>query len=272
MRLLPFPARRVHTRRGSRRRGLAALALVFYLLCMPGLVLAGQVTVFAAASLKTALDAAAAAFEAETGTEVTLAYGGSPMLARQILLGAPAGVFFSANPEWMDFLQAKGLIEAAERTDLLTNRMVLVAHGRDAAPVDLHQAPGLAGLLREGRLAMALAEAVPAGIYGKAALVSLGQWEAVAPKTAQAANVRAALALVASGEAPYGLVYATDAAASDSVSVVYSFPPESHPPIRYPVAPLAGRNTPDVAEFLAFLRGPAAREIFEHHGFGVLPQ
>ncbi|MFW8637019.1 molybdate ABC transporter substrate-binding protein [Cribrihabitans pelagius] len=270
MRLLPFPARRGHISRGSRRRGFARLALGLFLLCAPGLALAGEVTVFAAASLKTALDAAAAEFEATTGTEVILSYGGSPMLARQIGLGAPADVFLSANPGWMDHLQAKGLIETAARHDLLTNRLVLIAHGRDAPRVDLAQGPGLTGLLQDGRLAMALANAVPAGIYGKAALESLDQWDAVAPKTAQAANVRAALALVASGEAPFGIVYATDAAASDAVTVVYSFPPESHPPILYPAAPVTGRYTDVVADFLTFLRGPQARRIFEDHGFGVL--
>ncbi|MFW8596101.1 molybdate ABC transporter substrate-binding protein [Cribrihabitans neustonicus] len=272
MRLLLFPARRGHISRVSTCQGVATLVLGLLLLCHPGLALAGQITVFAAASLKTALDAASAEFEAETGTEVTLSYGGSPMLARQITLGAPADVFISANPGWMDHLQGRGLIEAAAREDLLTNRLVLIAHGKDAPPVDLAQGPELESLLQGGRLAMALAEAVPAGIYGKAALEALGQWETAAAKTAQAANVRAALALVASGEAPYGIVYATDAAASDAVSIVYSFPPESHPPIRYPVAPVTGRNTGDVPNFLTYLRGPRARRIFEDHGFGVLPK
>ena len=272
MRLLPFPARRGQKRHASSRRGLAHLALGVLLLWYPVAAVAGQISVFAAASLKTAMDEAAGDYETTSGAAVTLSYGGSPMLARQIGLGAPADVFISANPGWMDHLQTEGLILAEERFDLLTNSLVLVAHGENADPVDIAQPSALGRLLGNGRLAMALAEAVPAGIYGKAALTSLGQWSDAAPRTAQTANVRMALALVASGEAPFGIVYATDAAASNAVSVVYRFAPGSHPPIVYPAAAVKGRNAPAATAFLAYLRSPKAQEIFERHGFGVIPE
>ncbi|MFY0312598.1 molybdate ABC transporter substrate-binding protein [Leisingera sp. D0M16] len=230
-----------------------------------------QITVFAAASTKTALDEAAAAYQAGTGRSVTISYAGSPALARQIQLGAPADVFISANPGWMDVLQQEGLVDPASRLDLLANRLVLIAHGNDSAPLDL-AAADLGGLLGEGRLAMALTDAVPAGIYGKAALTALGHWTAVAPKVAQTANVRAALALVASGEAPMGVVYATDAGAGSNVSVIAVFPEGSHPPIVYPAAAVAGGNSEEAKAFLEYMRSPEAREIFLRHGFGVLAE
>ncbi|WP_424980464.1 molybdate ABC transporter substrate-binding protein [Leisingera sp. S232] len=236
------------------------------------LSLAGQsqadITVFAAASTKTALDEAAAAFEERTGQQVTLSYAGSPALARQIQLGAPADIFISANSGWMDVLQQDGLTDPATRQDLLSNRLVLIAHGDNAPLLDL-ETSDLAQVLGDGRLAMALVDAVPAGIYGKAALASLAQWLAVEPKVAQTTNVRAALALVASGEAPLGVVYATDAAASPAVSVVAAFPQGSHPEIVYPAAAIADREGTGTQAFLDFLRSPAVMEIFERHGFGV---
>ncbi|MEW2915205.1 molybdate ABC transporter substrate-binding protein [Leisingera sp. JC11] len=226
------------------------------------------ITVFAAASTKTALDEAAVTYLADTGHNVTLSYAGSPALARQIQLGAPADIFISANPGWMDVLQEEGLIDSASRVDLLENDLVLIAYGSGVPPLDL-EAADLAGLLGEGRLAMALVDAVPAGIYGKAALTALGQWPAVAPKVAQSANVRAALALVASGEAPMGVVYATDARAESGVTVIAAFPEGSHPPVIYPAAVVTGGNTAEARAFLEYLRGPAARSIFRKHGFGV---
>ncbi|WP_264214522.1 molybdate ABC transporter substrate-binding protein [Leisingera thetidis] len=227
-----------------------------------------QVTVFAAASTKTALDEAAADYRAETGRALTISYAGSPALARQIQLGAPADVFISANPGWMDVLQQDGLVAATSRLDLLSNRLVLIAHGTGAAPLDLETAD-LSAVLGEGRLAMGLVDSVPAGIYGKAALTALGQWAAVAPKVAQAANVRAALALVSSGEAPMGVVYATDAAAERNVTVIADFPGDSHPPITYPAARVSGGNEDEAQAFLDYLQSPASRSIFQRHGFGV---
>ncbi|QAX32034.1 molybdate ABC transporter substrate-binding protein (plasmid) [Leisingera sp. NJS204] len=243
---------------------LASVALFLGLASMAQ----AQITVFAAASTKTALDEAAAAYMAETGRSAALSYAGSPALARQIQLGAPADVYISANPGWMDVLQQDGLIVPASRLDLLTNRLVLIAHGEDAAPMDLETAD-IGARLGESRLAMALVDAVPAGIYGKAALTALGQWPSVVSKTAQTANVRAALALVASGEAPMGVVYASDAAAGSNVTVVAEFPEDSHPPVIYPAAAISGGNAAEAQAFLNYLRSPAARGIFLRHGFGV---
>lgn len=231
---------------------------------------AGEITVFAAASLKTALDAIERGFEAATGNAMTVSYGGSSALARQIEQGAPADIFISANPQWMDVLAGEGLIDAESRFDLLGNVIVLVAHGAEAEPVDIEPGFDLAGMLGDGRLAMAMVEAVPAGIYGKAALTSLGVWEEVAPKVAQTDDVRAALALVSLGEAPYGIVYATDAVADETVSVVGTFPARSHPPIIYPAAAVTASDNPIAGELLAYLKGPEAREAFERQGFSVI--
>lgn len=251
------------------RRLIAPVALAVSLL--PGMALAGQVTVFAAASTKTALDRISAGFEAETGHEVTLSFAGSSALARQIERAAPADIFISAHPDWMDHLASAGLIDPASRLDLLGNRLVLVAHG-DAAPVTIGPSMDLAAMLGEGRLAMALVEAVPAGIYGRAALERLGLWNEVAPRVAQADNVRAALALVALGEAPLGIVYATDAAAEHRVTAIGTFPEGSHPPIRYPAARVAGRDSAAADAFFAHLSGPEARAAFEAEGFAVLAE
>ena len=251
-------------------RGYVAAGLVALL---AGPVVADEITVFAAASLKTAMDEVAEGFEAAAGHEVTVSYAGSSALARQIELGAPADVFLSANPGWMDRLEEAGKVEAGTRIELLGNRMVLIAHGQ-RAPEGIGPGMDLAAMLGampgEARLAMALVDAVPAGIYGKAALEGLGQWQAVEGRVVQADNVRAALKLVAIGEAPMGVVYATDAAAEEGVSVLGEFPEDSHPPIVYPAAAMAGRVGPMVAEFLGYLQSGAAREVFERHGFSVL--
>lgn len=231
---------------------------------------AADLTVFAAASLKTAMDEIAPAFAAETGHRVAVSLAGSSALARQIEQGAPADVFVSANPGWMDRLEAAGLIVPATRGDLLGNAVVLVAHGADAAPVEIGPELDLAGMLGDGRLAMALVDAVPAGIYGKAALESLGLWDEVAPKVAQTDNVRAALALVSAGEAPLGIVYATDAAADPDVTPIGTFPASSHPPVVYPAAAVAGGDTALAAGFLDFLRSPEAHAVFARLGFRVI--
>lgn len=231
---------------------------------------AGEVTVFAAASLTNALAEVAEAYEAATGDTATAALASSSVLARQIEAGAPADVFVSANEAWMDALEEKGLIDAASRVDLLQGDLVLVAHGAEAAPVAIGPDLDLAGLLHGGRLAVGLVDSVPAGMYAKAALESLGQWETVEPMLAQSDNVRAALALVAAGEAPYGIVYATDAVAENGVTVVGTFPADSHPPIVYPAAVVAASDNPLAAEYLAFLRGDAARAAFERQGFRIV--
>ncbi|WP_249692501.1 molybdate ABC transporter substrate-binding protein [Stappia sp. WLB 29] len=246
------------------------LAVMLVLSAGRGTARADDVLVFAAASLKNAMDEIAPAFEAATGDKLVVSPAGSSALARQIQAGAPADLFISASPDWMDALEADGLVQSATRIDLLANAIVLIAHGRDAAPVEISPALDLGALIGEGRLAMALVDAVPAGVYGKAALKSLGLWESVSPKVAQADNVRAALALVAAGEAPYGIVYATDAAAEDNVTVVGTFPADSHPPIVYPAAVMAQSDKPAATAALAYLRGREARAAFEKQGFVVL--
>lgn len=249
---------------------LMAMAIVACAGPFVGTARAAEVTVFAAASLKNALDDVVHAWHEASGNSAVVAYAGSSQLARQIEQGAPADLFISANPDWMDYLEEAKLIDPASRKDLLGNRLVLVAHGRDAAPVAIGPGFDLAGLLGRGRLAMAMVDAVPAGMYGKAALESLGVWPSVRDHVAQADNVRAALTLVALGEAPYGIVYATDAAAADDVTVVGTFPEASHPPIVYPVALTLAGDTPEARQLLAFIASPAARPLFERQGFTVL--
>lgn len=227
---------------------------------------AEQITVFAAASLKNALDEVAAEFDALNGHKTTLSYAGSSALARQIELGAPANVFISANADWVDYLERQGSVQAASRIDLLGNQLVLISHkpsaNLDWAGIDIMS------LLDGGRLAMALVQSVPAGIYGKAALQSSGQWNAVAPYVAQVDNVRAALALVALGEAPLGLVYKTDARADPRVHVISTVPADSHAAIVYPA--VAVDDSAGAQAFLTHLTGTNARAIFERHGFSVL--
>lgn len=217
-----------------------------------------DITVFAAASLKTALDEAVRLYEGEA---VTLSYAGSSALARQIGYGAPADLFISANPDWIDWLDAEGLV--TQQAPLLGNRLVLIG------PAGAESGPPEALLPGAERIAMALVDAVPAGIYGKQAMTSLGLWDQVAPRVVQADNVRAALALVALGEAPLGVVYATDAQAEPRVTVLAEFPEHSHAPIRYPAALLDGHGTGAQA-FYDWLQGDEAAQVFQTHGFSVL--
>jgi len=231
---------------------------------------AEDVVVFAAASLKNALDEVAADWGEASGDSATISYAGSSALAKQIESGAPADVFFSADLAWMDYLEERHLIDTGTRRSLLGNSIVLIASGEDAAPIAIAPGFDLAGALGDGRLAMANVDSVPAGRYGKAALESLGVWGSVADKVAQADNVRAALALVALGEAPLGIVYATDAGAEDQVTVVGTFPDDSHPPIVYPVARTAASTSDATETFLDYLATPEARAVFEAWGFTVL--
>jgi molybdate transport system substrate-binding protein len=225
------------------------------------------VLVFAAASLKTALDEIAAAWAASSGKRATISYAGSNTLAKQIEAGAPAALFISADLDWMHYLAGRGLIRPETRTNLLGNSLVLIAPKDEAKPVEI--GPGLADRLAGGRLAMADVNAVPAGRYGKAALEKLGAWAGMKDRIAQAESVRAALLLVSRGEAPLGIVYRTDAVADPTVAVVATFPPDSHPPIVYPAA-LTKAADADAAALLAFLRSRPARAVFEKQGFSVL--
>ena len=250
-------------------------AALVALMLLPDLAHADEITVFAAASLKTALDAVATGWQAKTGNSAVIAYAGSSALAKQIQQGAPADIFISASEQWMDTLAKDDLILPDSRRDILGNTLVLVAHGKDAAPVTIAPGLDLAGLLAGGKLSMALVDSVPAGQYGKAALQSLGLWAGVEPQVAQSENVRAALSLVALGEAPYGIVYASDAVADDgaddAVSVVGTFPANSHKPITYPAAITRDSTHPDVAaDFMAYLSSDAGDAIFAAQGFAIL--
>lgn len=233
--------------------------------------MAADPLVFAAASLRNALDAVAARYHAETGHSVSISYAGSSALARQIEQAAPADIFISADLKWMDYLEGKKLIRSETRVTLLGNRLVLVAPKDSSVSIVIEPGMKLAEALgSDGRLAMAGTEAVPAGRYGKAALSHLGVWDSVADHVVEADNVRGALAFVARDEAPLGIVYATDAAAEPAVKVVGTFPEDSHPPIRYPAAILAGSSSGEAADFFAFLGSAKAREAFEAEGFTVL--
>ena len=245
-------------------------------LCLAAALLTSQahadepqaVLVFAAASLKNALDDVIAAYGEETGTKVTASYAASSALAKQIEQGAPAQLFISADLDWMDYLAERQLIVDATRRNLLGNSLVLVA-GRDSTQAEVAIGPGfdLMARLGGGRLAVGEVKAVPAGRYAKVSLERLGAWDGVEGKLAQAENVRAALALVARGEAPLGIVYKTDAAADPSVRIVGTFPADSHPPIIYPAAVTKVGEGSGAAAFLQFLGGGTTRSAFEKQGF-----
>jgi molybdate transport system substrate-binding protein len=240
-------------------------------LAAPGPALADDgspLVVFAAASLKTALDEIGASWQRETGQVVRLSYAGTSSLARQIERGAPAELFISADLDWMDYLSERELV--GKPTVLVGNRLVLVAPRDSRVALRLSPSAPLAAALDGGRLAMANAQSVPAGRYAKAALDSLDLWTSVAGHLVQTDNVRAALRLVARGEASLGIVYATDAKAEPLVRVVDTFDESLHPPIRYLAAPVGRPGTPEALAFLKYLSSPAARAVFESEGFAVL--
>ncbi|HEX8166595.1 MAG TPA: molybdate ABC transporter substrate-binding protein [Beijerinckiaceae bacterium] len=228
-----------------------------------------DVTVFAAASVKNALDIIAEDFRRETGKRVAVSYGASSALARQIEQGAPADIFISADLDWMDYLERRNFISRETRHNLLGNSIVLIAPADQAKPVEL-KAGTLTKALGDGRLAVANVAAVPAGKYGKAALENLGLWTEVSDRLAQAENVRAALAFVSRGEAPLGIAYETDARADPKVAIVARFPATSHPPIVYPVAVTSGARSPFVLRFLDALRNRESAAIFAREGFTAI--
>lgn len=223
--------------------------------------------VLAASSLQESLTAVADAWEAKGHATPRLSFAGSSTLARQLLNGAPADLFISADEEWMDRIEEAGLVKGGTRATLVGNRLVMIAPRDNDIDLDLNDAGSLAAALGTNRLAMADPDSVPAGRYGKAALQNLGIWPSVANRIAPAENVRAALALVERGQAPLGIVYATDARASDKVSIVTTLPATNHPPIRYPVAQLANSSDPHASAFLAFLASDEASAIFRRFGF-----
>jgi molybdate transport system substrate-binding protein len=249
---------------------LIGAALVAGTTAEPALAQVKEPLVFAAASLKNALDEVAAQWQRETGKKVVISYAASNTLIKQIEQGAPADMFISADLDWMDYGQQHNLINAQTRSNLLSNRLVLIAPNDAKFTLNITSRFDLASALKGGRLAMANVDAVPAGKYGKAALEKLDAWNGVKGKIAQADNVRAALALVARGEAPLGIVYQTDAASDPTVKIVGTFPEDSHPPITYPVALTKTSNNPDAQAFLSYIRSASARPAFERQGFTVL--
>jgi molybdate transport system substrate-binding protein len=228
-------------------------------------------TVFAAASMKNALDDANAAYTKSTGVKVVASYAASSALAKQIEQGAPADVFISADLQWMDYVAQKKLIKPDTRVNLLGNRLVLIAPADSKLDkVTIAKPFDIAKLAGNDRIAVADVKAVPAGLYAKAALESLGGWAAAEPKLAMAENVRATLAFVARGETPIGIVYATDAKVEPKVKIVGVFPDGSHPPVVYPIAATATTTNAATLRYLDFLRTGPARTIFEKYGFSVL--
>ena len=240
---------------------LAPLALV----ATPALGQPRPITVFAAASLQNVLTEAGKAWTARSRRKVRFSFAASSAIARQVEQGAPADIVVLADGEWMDYLAERRLIAPATRTNLLTNRLALIAPAASKIRLTIARGFALPQALGDGRLALAAPE-VPAGKYAEAALASLGVWNTVKDRTARGENVRTALQFVARGEAPLGVVYDTDAKVEPRVRIVGLFPASSHPPIRYPAAMVVGGQA-NAAALLAWLQGREARAIFARHGF-----
>jgi molybdate transport system substrate-binding protein len=249
---------------------LVALAILLGSNHSPALAQEKSLTVFAAASMKNALDDISAAYTAKSGVRIVASYAASSALAKQIEQGAPADIFASADTDWMDYSIGKKTINEPSRVNLLGNSLVLIAP-KNSKIQNVAIGPGfdLSKLAGDGRIATADLKSVPVGKYAKASLDKLGAWTAAKPKIAMTENVRAALALVARGEAPLGVVYSTDAKVEPGVRIVGSFPADSHPAIIYPVAATATAK-PEATSYLAFLRSSAAKTIFEKYGFSFL--
>ena len=231
---------------------------------------AADPVVFAAASTKDAITDIANDFAAAGKGKVVTSFGSSGDLAKQIENGAPASIFISADTKWADYLDKKNLLVLGTRSDLLGNHLVLIAPLDSTMNIDLKPGAPLAAALGDGKLALADPESVPAGRYGKASLTKLGIWKDVESHVVGAKDVRATLALVELGEAPAGIVYATDAALSKKVKVVGVFPDDTHPPIVYPVALVTGHDTPEAKAFFAYMKGPEAAAVFKKYGFILL--
>jgi molybdate transport system substrate-binding protein len=257
-------------RRSILSGGAASVIAIAAGLWRPAHAQGKQVVVFAAASLKNALDDINDAWRRGSGKGVTVSYAASSTLAKQIENGAPADLFISADSDWMDYLETRKLIKPQSRSDLLGNSIVLIAPAGSAVKLTIAPGFALAAALGGGRLAMADPAAVPAGRYGKAALDKLGVWPSVADRVAAAENVRAALLLVARGEAPLGIVYSTDAAVEPGVKIIDTFPPDTHPPIVYPIALTAASENPEAPSLLVYLRGANARAQFQKAGFTTI--
>ncbi len=229
---------------------------------------AEKITVFAAASLTNALQDIATQYQKKSGVEVVSSFASSSVLARQIDQGAPADLFISADQQWMDDVVAKKSVVSSTRYTLLGNDLVLIAPTSDAAKaVTLDSKTDWKSLLKGERLAVGDPDHVPAGIYAKEALQKLGAWDALSPQLAPANNVRAALALVERNETPYGIVYGSDAVASQKVQVVGRFPEDSHKPVEYPMAIVKEHQNATVEAFYNYLQGPDAAAVFKQYGF-----
>lgn len=240
-------------------------------LCLGSAACAADLTVFAAASLKEALDENVKAFNLKTGHIVRVSYAGSNALARQIENGAPADLFISADEAWMDYLEKKNLLHTGTRRNLLTNSLVLIAPAGRTGSLKIAPKFPLALALDGGRLALANPDTVPIGKYAKAALIQLGVWSDVEKSLTRSENVRASLVLVARGEAPLGIVYVTDAKAEPKVRMVDTFAANLHPPVIYSAALVAGKRNPATQALLVDLRGPAAGAVWIKCGFGLPP-
>lgn len=229
----------------------------------------GKVRIFAAASTTNAITDISNLFMEKKMGNTLISFASSSTLAKQIDKGAPADVYLSANPKWMDFLEERDQVEPGTRSDILGNKIVLIAPIDSDVKITIAPGVDLAGIIGEDKLAVGDPDHVPVGIYAKQALEFLGEWTTLAPKLARTKDVRSALALVERGEAPLGIVYSTDAAISKKVRVVAVFPEETHPPITYPVGIVAGNATPTAEAFLEFLKTPEAGAIFEQYGFSL---
>lgn len=251
-------------------RAIWPLVLLLWGMAMPAGAQSPPLRVFAASSLQESLNAVAADWTAHSQQRVLVNYAASSLLAKQIEELAPADVFVSADQEWMDYLQQRGRVEANSRFDLVGNRLVLIAPvASSLQTLALADAGAITAALGDSRLAVAETASVPAGRYARQALVKLGAWDALSSRLAQADNVRGALAFVARGEAPLGIVYATDARAEPKVRVVATFAEDSHDPIIYPVARVVGSDAASAQGFLDFLRSAEAQAIFTQAGFSA---
>ena len=245
-----------------------ALTLSFLAYAVQAAEEAQPVVVFAAASLTDAVTEIGAAFTKETGIPIKPSFAASSALAKQVEQGAPAGVFFSADQEWMDYLDKKELLAPGTRRDVVANKLVLVAPADSTAQVKIQSGPALLKALGDGRIATGDPDSVPVGKYAKASLTKLGIWDQVQGNLVRAENVRSALAFVARGEAPFGIVYLTDAKVEKKVKVLDAFPEDSHSPIRYPISATA-KATDNDKKFVTFAAGKTAAAIFEKYGFSL---
>ena len=253
----------------SRRAVFASIAAT---LTVAGAASAAEqpVTVFAAASLTDALKAAAATWQSKGHGPVVLSFGSSSAIAKQVEAGAPADIFASADEKWMKYLTDKSLVDTGTVDRPIGNDLVLIGAADSNASIAIAPNFDLAGALNGGRLAIGDPKGVPAGTYAKAALTKLGVWDQVKDKIAQADNVRAALQLVSRGEAPLGIVYATDAKSDPNVKVIDIFPEGTHPPIIYPIAIMASSTNADAPALLAYLKSSATQSVFKDQGFKIL--